>query len=155
MKHNFADNYKRATANGARPPKVLFKFGAWHMFKGINPLLNNDLGNYVAELADGQSTSSVRLMILGVRGEQLRFAGIGRPAAPAPLNLAEDKDSDFLYLRPMFDKLLADGFTLFDLRAFRPGFRSLGPVDREMERLIFGYDFLILIPHPAASHSVS
>ena len=41
---------------------------------------------------------------------------------------------------------------MFDLRGFRSGLRSLGPVDREMERLIFGYDFLVLIPHPAASH---
>ena len=82
-------------------------------------------------------------------------AGIGRPAAPAPLNLAEDKDSDFLYLKPMFDNVLADGFTVFDLRSFRPDFRSIGPVDRELERLIFGYDFLVLIPHPAASHPLT
>jgi hypothetical protein len=54
----------------------------------------------------------------------------------------------------MFDNMLADGFTVFDLRGFRPGFQSLGPVDREMERLIFGYDFLVLIPHPAASHPI-
>jgi len=152
MKHNFVTYYRRANANGAPAPKILFKFGAWHMYKGINPLLNNDLGNFVTELADGQGASSVRIMILGVKGDQLRFAGIGRPAAPAPLNLAEDKDSDFLFLKPMFDNLLAEGFTVFDLRGFRPGFRSLGAVDRDMERLIFGYDFLIIIPHPAASH---
>jgi len=155
MKHNFVANYQRATINGAQAPKVLFKFGAWHMFKGINPLLNNDLGNYLAEVADGQGTTSVRILILGMKGDQLRFAGIGRPAAPAPLNLAEDKDSDFLYLKPMFDNVLADGFTVFDLRGFRPDFHSIGPVDRELERLIFGYDFLVLIPHPAASHPLT
>jgi hypothetical protein len=154
MKHNFVANYERATNKGASAPKIILKFGAWHMFKGVNPLLNNDLGNYVTELADGQGTSSVRILILGVNGDQLRFAGIGRLPAPAPLNLAEDKDSDFLYLKPMFNNLLADGFTVFDLRGFRPGFRSVGPVDREMERLIFGYDFLVLIPHPTASHPV-
>jgi hypothetical protein len=154
MKHNFVSHYRRVTSNGAPIPKILFKFGAWHMFKGINPLLNNDLGNYVAELADGQGTTSVRIMILGVNGDQLRFAGIGRPAAPAKVNLAEDKDSDFLYLKPMFDNLLAEGFTVFDLRGFRPGFRSLSPMDREMERVIFGYDFLILIPHPVSSHPI-
>ena len=154
MKHNFVANYERASSNGAPASKVLLKFGAWHMFKGVNPLQNNDLGNYVTELADGQGTSSVRILILGVKGDQLRFAGIGRPPAPAPLNLAEDKDSDFLYLKPMFDNMLADGFTVFDLRGFRSGFQSLSPVDREMERLIFGYDFLVLIPHPAASHPI-
>ena len=155
MKHNFVANYQQTTFSRTQAPKILFKFGAWHMFKGINPLLNNDLGNYLAEVADGQGTTSVRILILGVKGDQLRFAGIGRPAAPAPLNLAEDKDSDFLYLKPMFDNLLADGFTVFDLRSFRPDFRSIGPVDRELERLIFGYDFLVLIPHPAASHPLT
>lgn len=154
MKHNFAADYERATNKGGPAPRVLLKFGAWHMFKGINPLLNNDLGNYVTELADGHGTSSVRILILGVKGDQLHFAGIGRPPAPAPLNLAEDKDSDFLYLKPMFDNMLADGFTVFDLRGFRPGFRSLRPLDGEMERLIFGYDFLVLIPHPVASHPI-
>lgn len=155
MKHNFVANYQQTTFSGTQAPRILFKFGAWHMFKGINPLLNSDLGNFLAEVADGQGTTSVRILILGVKGDQLRFAGIGRPAAPAPLNLAEDKDSDFLYLKPMFDNLLADGFTVFDLRSFRPDFRSIGPVDRELERLIFGYDFLVLIPHPAASHPLT
>jgi hypothetical protein len=153
MKHNFVADYRAASADGV-PPKVLFKFGAFHMFKGINPLLNNDLGNYVAELADGQGTSSVRILILGVKGEQLRFAGIGRPAAAAPLDLAEDKDSDFLYLKPMFENMQPEGFTVFDLRGLRAGFHSLGNVDREMERLILGYDFLVLVPHPAASHNL-
>jgi hypothetical protein len=69
------------------------------MFQGVNPLLNNDRGNYVAELADGQGASSVRILILGVDGDQLRFAGIGRP---------------------MFENLLQEGFPLFDLRGFLP-----------------------------------
>ena len=36
MKHNFVADYRRAT-HRASAPKILFKFGAWHMFKGINP----------------------------------------------------------------------------------------------------------------------
>jgi hypothetical protein len=153
MKHNFVADYHAAAEKGA-VPKILFKFGAFHMYKGINPLLNNDLGNYVAELADGQGTQSVRILILGVKGEQLRFAGFGRPAAPAPLDLADEKESDFLYLKPLFENLLPDGFTMFDLRAIRPGFRSLGHVDCELERLIFGYDFVIFVPHPVSSKPI-
>jgi hypothetical protein len=42
-------------------------------------------------------------------------------------------------------------WNLAGLRAFRQGFSSLGPVDREMERLIFGYDFLVLIPNAIPS----
>ncbi len=151
MKSNFMDNYRFAVEDNVRPPKVIFKFGAWHLFKGVNPLHNNDLGNFVAELADYQRLKSVHILLLGVQGKQLRFAGIGRPAQPADFNLAEDKDSDFVYLKPFFEKTGSEGLTLFDLRAFRKGFLSLGSVDPEMERLIFGYDFLVLVPKAAPS----
>ena len=124
------------------------------MFKGMNPLHNNDMGNFVTELADGQSMKSVHILILGVKGAQLRFAGIGRPFQPSPFNLPEDKDSDFLYLKPMFDAVQNEGMTMFDLRAFRKKFSPPGEIDREMERLIFGYDFLVLVPTATPSKVV-
>jgi hypothetical protein len=56
------------------------------MFKGINPRRDNDLGNFVTELTDGQGTTSLHIMILGVKGSELRFAGIGRPYQPTEFN---------------------------------------------------------------------
>jgi hypothetical protein len=146
MKANFTSDYKQATQAEGAPPKVLLKFGGFHMYKGINQLRNNDLGNFVTELADGQGTISLHIVILGVKGSQLRFAGIGHPYQPGEFNLAEDKDSDFLFLKPMFDNLESNGWTMFDLRGLRKGFRSLEPVDKELERIIFGYDLMVLIP---------
>ena len=154
MKHTFLSDYQQAGKLDPRPQKVLFKFGAWHMWKGFNPLRNNDMGNFVMEMSDGMGAQSVHIAILGVKGSQLRFAGVGRPAQPAPLNLAEDKDSDFVYLKPMFDNLLGRGYTMFDLRGLRKNYASLGTVDREMERMIYGYDFLILIPTPTPSKPI-
>jgi hypothetical protein len=154
MKSNFARDYKQASQAEAAPPKVLLKTGAWHMYKGINPLHNNDMGNFVTELADGQGANSIHILIMGVKGSQLRFAGVGRPAQPADFNLAEDKDSDFLFLKPMFDNLETEGWTMFDLRGLRKGFHALEPVDKEMERLVFGYDLLILIPNATPSKQV-
>jgi hypothetical protein len=154
MKANFANDYKQATQAEGAAPKVLFKFGAWHMYKGMNPLRNNDMGNFVTELADGQGATSLHIVILGVKGSQLRFAGIGRPYQAADLNLAENKDSDFLFLKPMFDSLESEGWTMFDLRALRKGFRSLEPVDKEMERMVFGYDLMVLIPTPTPSKQI-
>lgn len=154
MKHTFLSDYQQASKSDLRPQKVLFKFGAWHMWKGFNPLRNNDMGNFIMEMSDGLGVQSVHIAILGVKGSQLRFAGVGRPAQPGPLNLAEDKDSDFLYLKPMFDNLLGQGYTMFDLRGLRKNYASLGTVDREMERMIYGYDFLILIPTPTPSKPI-
>jgi hypothetical protein len=154
MKSNFARDYKQAAQAEGAPPKVLLKFGAWHMYKGINPLRNNDVGNFVTELADGQGANSLHIIIMGVKGSQLRFAGIGRPYQPADFNLAEDKDSDFLFLQPMFANLEREGWTMFDLRGLRKGFHSLEPVDKEMERIIFGYDLMVLIPNATPSKQI-
>jgi hypothetical protein len=130
------------------------KFGGEHTYKGYNPLRNNDLGNLVTELADSGGSQSVHILVLGVKGSQLRFAGIGRPFQPASFNLAEDKDSDFLFLKPMFDHLESDAWTMFDLRGLRKGFPSFGPADRELERLIFGNDLLVLIPNTTPSKQI-
>ena len=154
MKSSFVGDYRQATQADGAPPKVLFKFGAWHMYKGINPLRNNDMGNFVTELADGQGNKSLHILILGVKGAQLRFAGIGKPYQPMEFNLAQDQDSDFLFLKPMFDNLESIGWTMFDLRGLRKGFRSLEPVDKEMERMIFGYDLLVLIPNATPSTQI-
>jgi hypothetical protein len=154
MKSNFINDYKQATKAEGVPPRVLLKTGAFHMYKGINPLRNNDLGNFVAELADGQGAKSLNIVIVGVKGSQLRFAGIGRPYQPGDFNLAEDKDSDFLFLKPIFDNLESAGWTMFDLRGLRHGFRSLEPVDKEMERMIFGYDLLVLVPNATPSRQI-
>jgi hypothetical protein len=154
MKKTFEQEYDRATQAEGKPPKVLLKFGGDHTYKGFNPLRNNDLGNFLTELADRQSTASLHILILGVKGSQLRFAGIGRPFQPGDFNLAEDKDSDFLFLKPMFENLTSEGWTMFDVRGLRKGFRALGPVDKELERMIFGNDLLVLIPQATPSRQI-
>jgi hypothetical protein len=154
MKRNFMRNYEFASEDDDAPAKVILKFGGEHTFKGFNPLHNNDLGNLVSELADAHRAKSVHILLLGLKGKQLRFAGIGRPFQAGELNLAEDKDSDFLYLKPVFDRISGEGMSLFDLRAFRNHFSALGPVDREMERLILGNDFLIIIPNAVPSTAI-
>ena len=154
MKTTFEQAYSSATQEEGKPPKVLLKLGGDHTYKGFNPLRNNDIGNFLAEMADGQGAKSLHILILGVKGSQLRFAGIGRPFQPGDFNLAEDKDSDFLFLKPMFENLASDGWTMFDLRGMRLGFRSFGPVDKELERLIFGNDLLVLIPQATPSRQI-
>jgi hypothetical protein len=54
----------------------------------------------------------------------------------------------------MFDNLASGGWAMFDLRGLRKGFRSLGPVDKELERLIFGYDLIVLIPTATPSKQI-
>jgi len=151
MKQSFMRNYQAATRAEGKPPKVLFKFGEWHLYKGFNPLHNNDIGNLAAELADSVGTESVHIAILGVKGTKLRYAGVGRLS---PHGFGLDEDKDYVFLKPLFDNLIKDNWTMFDLRGMRKDLFSTGPVSNGMERLIFGYDFLVLFPNATASHPI-
>lgn len=121
--------------------RVLLKFGDWHLYKGFNPLNQRDLGNYVAELADGQGSTSLHICVLGAKGMHRRYAGYDRPTKVE--SFVMDEDRDYRWLKPVIDNQLPNVWTLFDLRKLR--FQALD-ADRDMERLIYGYDLLIVIP---------
>jgi hypothetical protein len=154
MKKNFSEPFAASPRNDGVLPKVLFKFGAYHMFRGINPLHSSEIGNLIGEAAEANQFKSVHILIVGVKGEQLHFAGIGKPPEAAPLDLAGDKDSDFLFFKPLFDLQIENSWTLYDLRALRDKFPTYGKIDPELERVIFGYDFVVFIPDPKASHTI-
>jgi hypothetical protein len=154
MKKNFSEPFAASSQSNGVLPKVFFKFGAYHMFRGINPLHSSELGNLISEAAEANQFKSVHILIAGVKGEQLHFVGIGKPAEAAPLDLAGDKDSPFLFFKPLFDAQIENSWTLYDLRALREGFSKYGKIDPELERVIFGYDFVVFIPDPKASHAI-
>src|SRR5271154_276877 len=154
MKKNFSEPFAASSQSNGVLPKVFFKFGAYHMYRGINPLHSSELGNLIAEAAEANQLKSVNMLIVGVKGEQLRFAGIGNPSEAAPLDLAGDKDSPFLFFKPLFETQVENSWTLYDLRALRDSFSKYGKIDPELERVIFGYDFVVLIPDPKASHVI-
>lgn len=130
----------------AQERKLVVKLGANHAYKGVNPLNNRDVGNFLAERAEGQGRTSLHLIVLAAKGKQLRFAGAGKPHQQAPI---EQDSSAF--------KLLAsagatdNSWSLFDLRSLRPGLRKLAAGDIDVFNLINGYDFALIIPEGSAS----
>jgi hypothetical protein len=70
MKRLFAANYARAASTSAAPPKVLLKFGAYHVYRGLNPVHGSGIGNYVGEFAEGQGAQSLHIYLLAVKGSQ-------------------------------------------------------------------------------------
>jgi hypothetical protein len=153
MKNNFVAQFGPAMQKGG-PPKVLFKFGGWHMYRGLNPIHSSEIGNLANEFAEAHGLKSVSILVLGVKGEQSHFAGIGKPFQAAPLDLVSDKNSEFAFMGPFLANQLENQWTIFDLRALRNRFASYGKMDPELERLTFGMDFVVLIPNPKASHQV-
>src|SRR5262249_20972376 len=126
--------------------------GGLHMFRGMNPLHSSELGNLAGEFAEAHGLKSVHILIFGVKGQQARFAGIGRPPEPSSFDNTAEKDSDFPFLKPLFENQVAGSWTIYDLRALRTSFAKFGKLDPEFERIIFGYDFIALVPDATPSH---
>jgi len=139
LKNNFRSEMEKA---GDRPQKVLVKFGDWHLYKGFNPLHERDLGNYIAEMADGQGSSSLHICVLGAKGTHRLFTGYDQPTKLE--NFVMDEDPDYRWLKPAVDNQIPGAWTLYDLRKLR--FAKLGTLDPGMERLIYGYDLLVIVP---------
>jgi hypothetical protein len=144
MKQTFLADYEGA---GNRP-KVLMKFGDWHLYKGFNPLQNNDLGNFITELSDGQGTKAVHIIILPAKGSRLRFAGIGRPYTVETFKMLDD--DDYKFMKPFVDAAGSEGWTVFDLRTLRGESIS----EPSLQRLVLGYDLLVLIPEAIAATQI-
>jgi hypothetical protein len=144
LKHNFLTDYQQLSNTTQRPPRVLLKFGGNHLFKGFDQTNLNDLGNFVTEFADGLGSSSLHIEVLGIRGEDEEEFGPGQPDRA----VAKDAAPDFL--APLYAEVNPGGWTIFDLRPLRSKFASFNHADRELERLIFGYDMLVLVPEVTA-----
>ena len=148
MKQSFARRMDASTGD----PKILIKMGADHLYRGRNPLHSSELGDYVSERAEGRGERSLHIMIFGVTGQQLRYTKVGAPYAPAPVDLTTDPD--FAFMKPFFDARLTDGWTMYDLRPLRDNFAALGHPGEDLERLVFGYDLIVLIPRVMPSSQI-
>ncbi|MCB9378733.1 MAG: hypothetical protein H6511_08195 [Holophagales bacterium] len=135
-------------------PKMVVKVGAYHAYKGINPLRNRELGNFLAEVAELSGSRSLHLLVVAGEGEQTRFAGVGRPPEAAPIEVASPEGglpalAPFLEIAARHER-----WSLFDLRPLRPLYRKLEPADPELERIVYGFDLVLVIPHGTASRAL-
>ena len=146
--------YLRASGAYAAPPKIFFKFGEEHLYRGTNPLRNLDLGNFVSELGDGLGLRDLHVLALGAFGRQSKFAGIGKPWASSAYALDDPDHKRFAFLAPFVLSMVPSGWTLYDLRPLRVHFSQAGIADAGYERLVFGYDFLLLVPQTTADPAI-
>lgn len=140
LKQNFRQNLEKAHSENSQ--KVLIKFGDYHLYKGFNLIHQRDLGSYIAELADSEGSVSLHICILGARGIHRLYGGYERPTKLD--NFVTDEESEYRWLKPAIDNRLPGAWTLFDLRRLR--LLNLGPLDPGLERLLYGYDFLVIVP---------
>jgi len=146
MKRNFVRMHGNTSPCG-----ILFKAGSNHGFRGVGPLYTRELGNFLAESADAYSNGGVHILIVGGRGHSLQFQGVGSPMEVVPYDALSD--SDLHPLGPFLELALQQkAWSLFDFRALRRSLESSASAG--LQRFLYGYDFLVVIPHPTASHEI-
>ena len=141
LKQNFRDAMNQLSP-AEKDGKVIVKFGDWHMYRGFNPLHHRDLGNYIAEEADVNGRDSLHICILGAGGMRRVFGGYGKPFQVQASTPAQDRW--YRWMEAFMAKQIPGQWTLFDLRALR--FERFGQLDPDVERMIEGYDFLVVVP---------
>jgi hypothetical protein len=153
MKTRFAADYTRAARTAATPPRVLLRFGAYHIYRGLNPVRGRGIGNYVAEFAEGRGAQSLHIRLMPVKGSSPFYPRVGQPAQLRPFNYDDDPRSQ--YLRPMLGNRLNSDWTMFDLRPLRHDFNALaGATNPDLATLVFGIDILVVVPEGTPSTEI-
>lgn len=126
--------------------KNLFKYGANHLAKGEGFLDVYDIGNLVSNIDDSNFQSSLHIMILGISGTHASpFEGYPEEKI--------DQNSDLLNtLKPITKLVHGDDWRCLDLLPFKNKLLSgeLKVNNLKLERIIKGYDFLVIIPKVSA-----
>jgi hypothetical protein len=141
QKENFLRYWHTARQQG-EAPKVIAKYGASHVVRGLSPTAVYDLGTFLPELAALERGTTLSLMIMP--GAESMTAGMNpalwryepRPAAGGYID----------GIMPLMNAAFDDSFTLIDLRELRAvaGMKR-GELGDELFRVIHGFDLLLVM----------
>lgn len=141
MKLNFLARYRAAERADGEPPRVMLKFGGYHMYRGPTPTHVMGLGGFVTEFAtmNGQNALSI-------------YAGCGPGGFAGNFSGAESCDTayqgDYAFLAPY---LSPDEITVFDLRVWKLRPRRWAHLPGDVRNLIASFDVLVIVPNGGAS----
>lgn len=129
FKRHFRRDYAEALKQGG-PPKVLFKFGSWHMYRGRSPGTAFTIANHVHELAIFNGNSAYGILVL-----------------PGQTAWGEIED----WLKPILPAVKPDKPTLINLRALLPYQRLFRLQVKEVDQwqfrdVINAFDALVILP---------
>lgn len=152
MKHNLLQGLTAYQRPGQPVPKLLFKFGAIHMSRGISLLSGvYDVGNLVLNLADAQDQQSLHVLIAGRQGTKVH----GFNPVDFSKNVAPYSNAKEAFVQPFPVPANDPSWQVFDLRPLRKALLrdKLKVASQDLAIILLGYDYVILIPETTASHN--
>ncbi len=150
LKRQFLRMYDAARVARGRPPRVLLKFGAAHLLRGLNPSQQFDLGTLLPDLALADGAESLSLYAIGGAGaRQAQFDP--RVLRSVEIPLAEAQEA---WTRPFLQAAAPEGWTVFDLRALRPDATRLGTLPPGVRDVLYGVDLVVVLAGSEPQHDL-
>lgn len=153
MQKHFMQYYRQAVAGGDLLPKVIFKFGAYHMYKGITPTNILDIGTFVHNLATMNQTRSFHVLVVGKKGFlNSYFPFTSKKAQKMPYDAYKMRALKFV--TPILDAAVdTQQWTVIDLQAVKLSLdnRKINKLNKKMKDLILGFDAIVVIPEVKAA----
>lgn len=140
IRRAFLDNYRHAEAADGRLPRVVMKYGHWHVRRGRSPGNAWNLGTFANELAASNRMAAITINAAPLGGPSAdhyrQFANrspIGRTLLPG-----DEPPSTWLLvdLRQLRARWIADAASFGLPAENQPGF----------DALLFGYDYVLYMP---------
>ncbi|GAM97519.1 hypothetical protein U91I_01145 [alpha proteobacterium U9-1i] len=137
MKRIFLTHYRAAERADQAPPRVLLKFGSYHMYRGATPTHVQGLGGFVTELAAQNGTSALAVQVSCGPGSSVgSFSG-------SSTSCTEGFNQTWGFLASYVDPTQ---LTVFDLRAWRLRPRRWAHLPADQRQLIDSFDLLVFPP---------
>ncbi len=150
LKRQFLRMYDSLRATGKAAPRVLFKFGAAHLIRGLNPSNQFDLGTLVPDLAEASGSAVVSLYALG--GAGTRHAQIDPRVLRSVEAPVEAEESE--WARAFAAAADPAQWTVFDLRALRPKVQGIGSLPPGFEQVLYGVDLVVVLSGSGPQHDL-
>lgn len=146
MKNNLMQNYQ-AIINS----KNLYKYGAGHLPKGESLLKIQDIGALVNNIADSQFKSSLHIMIIGKNGIQ------GVPIKGMGNQKLDSNSNDLKHYKPYYDVTDKNKWYIFNNKEIinKLSLNNIKIEDKTLQRVIKGYDYLIVIPEVTPANFIN
>lgn len=152
MKKHFMTYYQNAQKSDPSA-KVMIKLGANHTYRGANPLHVYDIGNFISELANQQQSKSFHLYVMGHKGTSNAYTPFSQSEADKKMPYDHLKDRGKIDYTPLLQATSQQAWSLIDLRPLQEKIwaKSIKNIHPGLEKLIWSYDAILLIPETTAS----
>ena len=145
MKKHFMRYYRAAQRAGSAAPRALFRFGAYHMTRGITPTNLYDIGNFASEFAASNDSQSVHILVLAGGGASNKWMPFVADEAQKSVAYDAKKELAELGAVPFLQQSFAQGATVFDVDALRRTGKARRSGGADFEKIVFGYDFVVIV----------